>query len=262
MRARIENPALSVPGALEALQELGAAATKAEIPETTLYMAQLRASQINGCSVCVDIHSRELEHAGESSERIHTVVAWREAPYFSDAERAALALTEAATRLADHRDPVPDEIWDEAARYYSERQLAALAVAIAAINAYNRLNVMTRQVGGEWVERALRPELPPAAVCHGGRLRALRAGGRDAHPPLRAPRTGACDSTSGDGRRSHRALEEPGHVPCSLATGAGDPFAEPAHLRIAYMRGRGPVSRWPPPLVVPASARYCGMPGQ
>jgi AhpD family alkylhydroperoxidase len=151
MHARIKNPALSVPGALEALQALAASATSAGIPETTLYMLHLRASQINGCSVCVDIHSRELEHAGESSERIHMVAAWREAPYFSDAERAALALTEAATRLADNPDPVPDEVWDEAARHYSEPQLAALVVAIATINAFNRLNAATRQLTGAFV---------------------------------------------------------------------------------------------------------------
>jgi AhpD family alkylhydroperoxidase len=155
MRARINNPAMSVPGALEALQNLGASAATAGIPETTLYMVYLRASQINGCSVCVDIHSRELEHAGESSERIHTVAAWRETPYFSDAERAALALTEAATRLADRPDPVPDEVWDEAARHYSEPQLAAFVVAIAAINAFNRLNAATRQISGEWVGRII-----------------------------------------------------------------------------------------------------------
>jgi AhpD family alkylhydroperoxidase len=153
MQARIKNPAISVPGALEALQKLGTSAMTAGIPETTLYMVHLRASQINGCSVCVDIHSRELEHAGESSERIHTIAVWRETPYFSDAERAALALTEAATRLADRPDPVPDEVWDEAARHYSEPQLAALVVAIAAINAYNRLNAATRQISGEWVAR-------------------------------------------------------------------------------------------------------------
>jgi AhpD family alkylhydroperoxidase len=153
MQARIDNPALSVPGALEALQQLAASATTAGIPETTLYMVHLRASQINGCSVCVDIHSRELEHAGESAERIHTVAVWRETPYFSDAERAGLALTEAVTRLADRPDPVPDEIWDEAARHYSEPQLAALVVAIATINAFNRLNAATRQITGEWVDR-------------------------------------------------------------------------------------------------------------
>jgi AhpD family alkylhydroperoxidase len=151
MQPRIQNPALSVPGALEAAQNLAASATNAGIPESTLAMVQLRASQINGCSVCVDIHTRELEHMDESSERIHLVAAWREAPYFSDAERAALALTEAVTRLADRPDPVPDEVWDEAARHYSEPQLAALVVAIATINVFNRVNAATRQIGGEWV---------------------------------------------------------------------------------------------------------------
>jgi AhpD family alkylhydroperoxidase len=153
MQARIENPATTVRGALEAAQKLAASATTAGIPETTLAMVNLRASQINGCSVCVDIHSRELEHAGESSGRIFTVAAWRDAPYFSDAERAALALAEAATRLDDRPDPVPDGVWDEAARHYSESQLAALVVAIATINAFNRVNVATKQVGGEWVEQ-------------------------------------------------------------------------------------------------------------
>jgi AhpD family alkylhydroperoxidase len=153
MQARIKNPVLSVPGALEALQQLGASATKAGIPETTLYLIHLRASQINGCSVCVDIHSRELERSGESSERIHTLAAWRETPYFSEAERAALALTEAATRLADRADPVSDEVWDEAARHYTEEQLAALVVAIATINAFNRLNAASRQMTGQWVGR-------------------------------------------------------------------------------------------------------------
>ena len=151
MQARIKNPALSVPGALDALQQLGACATSAGIPESTLYMIHLRASQINGSSVCVDIHTRELEHAGESSARIHTVAAWRETPYFEDAERAALALTEAATRLADRSDAVPEEIWEEAARHYTEPQLAALVIAIATINAFNRLNAATRQPTGEWV---------------------------------------------------------------------------------------------------------------
>jgi AhpD family alkylhydroperoxidase len=162
MQARIKNPAVSVPGVLEALQALGASATTAGIPATTLYMVHLRASQINGCSVCVDIHSRELEHAGESSERIHMVAAWREAPYFSEAERAALALTEAATRLADRPDPVPDDVWEEAARHYSEPQLAALIVAIATINAYNRLNAATRQIGGEWVAQLVEAAAPAA----------------------------------------------------------------------------------------------------
>jgi AhpD family alkylhydroperoxidase len=156
MKARIKNPAVSVPGTLDALKQLGESARTAGIPETTLYLLELRASQINGCAVCVDIHSRELEYAGESSERIHTVATWRETPYFSDAERAALALTEAATRLADRPDPVADEVWDEAARHYSEPQLAALVVAIATINAYNRLNATTRQITGAFVDQIAR----------------------------------------------------------------------------------------------------------
>jgi AhpD family alkylhydroperoxidase len=161
MQARIKNPAITVPGALDAFQQLGEAAKSGGVPETTLYLIELRASQINGCSVCVDIHSRELEHTGESSERIHMVAAWREAPYFSDAERAALALTEAATRLADS-EGVPDEVWDEAARHYSEPQLAALVVAIATINAFNRVNATTRQITGGWVAQIAR-RTPQAA---------------------------------------------------------------------------------------------------
>jgi AhpD family alkylhydroperoxidase len=145
------NPALTVPGAMGALQRLGTAAKRAGVPETTLYLIELRASQINGCSVCVDMHSRELKDAGEPDERIFTVAAWREAPYFTDAERAALALVEAATRLADRPDPVPDEIWDEAARHYDEPALGALVISIAAINAWNRINATTRQVTGHWV---------------------------------------------------------------------------------------------------------------
>ncbi len=156
MQPRIKNPVLIHPAALAALNQLAETTTGTGIPESTLYLVDLRASQINGCSVCVDIHTRELEHAGESSARIHMVAAWREAPYYSEAERAALALTEAATRLADRPDPVPDAVWDEAARHYSEEQLAALVLKIALINAYNRINASTRQVGGEWVEQIVR----------------------------------------------------------------------------------------------------------
>jgi AhpD family alkylhydroperoxidase len=151
MQARIDNPALTVPGALQALQKLGAAAKHGGLPDATLYLIETRASQINGCSVCVDMHSRELQAAGEPDERIFAVAAWREAPYYTDAERAALALTEAATRLADRSDPVPDDVWQEVARHYDEPQLAALVIAIAAINTFNRINAITRQVSGEWV---------------------------------------------------------------------------------------------------------------
>jgi AhpD family alkylhydroperoxidase len=142
---------MTVPGALPAFQRLAAAVRRAGVPATTLGLVEVRASQINGCSVCLDMHTRELKAAGEPDERILMVGAWREAPYFSDAERAALALTEAATRLADSSDPVPDEIWDEAARHYDEQQLAGLVIAIATINAFNRVNAATRQLTGEWV---------------------------------------------------------------------------------------------------------------
>jgi AhpD family alkylhydroperoxidase len=153
MQPRIDNPALTVPGVMPALQKLGTAVQRSGVPATTRYLVQLRASQINGCSVCIDMHSRELKAAGEPDERINTVAAWRETPYFTDAERAALALTEAATRLADRPDPVPDEAWEQAARHYDEAQVAALVISIARINTWNRINATTRQITGEWVEQ-------------------------------------------------------------------------------------------------------------
>jgi AhpD family alkylhydroperoxidase len=154
MESRIANPAMSVPGAFEALQALSAAAAAAAraagLPRATTELVNLRASQINGCAVCLDMHSRGAKKAGETDERLHTLAAWRDTSYFSDAERAALALTEAATRLADRADPVPDEVFAEAAKHYDEPALAALVVAVAAINAWNRLNVTTGQQAGEW----------------------------------------------------------------------------------------------------------------
>jgi AhpD family alkylhydroperoxidase len=154
MRSRIPNPALSVPGVIGALQGLSkaadTAANQAGLPHTTIELVNLRASQINGCAVCLDMHSRGARKAGETDERLFTLAAWRDAPYFSDAERAALALTEAGTRLADQGDPVPDAVFDEAAKHYDEAALAALVVCIAAINTWNRLNVITGQEAGEW----------------------------------------------------------------------------------------------------------------
>jgi AhpD family alkylhydroperoxidase len=150
MEARIDHPAMTVPGAMQALIALGTSVKKAGVPPRTLDLVNLRASQVNGCSLCVGMHSRELKEAGEPDERIHTVAAWREAPYFSDAERAALALAEAVTRLSDRPDPVPDELWDEVRRHYDEGQLAALLVAIASVNVWNRLNAATRQVAGSF----------------------------------------------------------------------------------------------------------------
>jgi AhpD family alkylhydroperoxidase len=151
MQPRMNNPAMTLPGAMEALTTLGKSMAQCGVPKATLEFMNMRASQINGCSVCVDMHSRTLKKVGEKDERIFALAAWREAPYYSDAERAALALTEAATRLNDRADPVPDEIWKEAARHYDETALGALVMAIGLINLWNRLNAATRQVGGEWI---------------------------------------------------------------------------------------------------------------
>jgi len=153
MEPRMKNPAMCLPGAFDALQALHKSIEKADVPQATLELMNLRASQINGCSVCVDMHSRALRKLGEKAERIFAVSAWREAPYYSDAERAALALTEAASRLSDRADPVPDEIWKEAARHYDETQLGALVMSIGMINLWNRLNAATRQVGGDFLEQ-------------------------------------------------------------------------------------------------------------
>src|SRR5215210_609454 len=151
LHARMSNPAMVVPDAMPALLALGRSAENSGVPSRTLTLAHLRASQINGCGVCVDMHARELKQAGEPDERIFAVAAWRETPYFSDAERAALALTEAVTRLSDRPDPVPDAIWNEASRHYDESALAALLIQIGLINVWNRLNVGTKQVAGAWV---------------------------------------------------------------------------------------------------------------
>ena len=148
MQSRMQNVAALVPDALRALIAFSGVSRQGGVPDTTLYMITLRASQINGCGVCVDMHAREMREAGESAERIASVAAWRETPYFTDAERAALALAESATRLSDRSDPVPDDVWEEAARHYDEEGLASLVIAIAAINAWNRLNVTTRQMAG------------------------------------------------------------------------------------------------------------------
>ena len=159
--ARMTNPAFAVDGAMDALNAVSKAISRARVP-INRELLHLRASQINGCSVCVDMHAKGARKAGESEERIFAVGAWRETPYFSDAERAALALTEALTRLADRADAVPDEIWEEAARHFPEPQLAALVIAIAGINAFNRINVPTRQISGEWIAEAMRT-VPKAA---------------------------------------------------------------------------------------------------
>ncbi len=156
MEARMSNPAIILPDAMQALHALGKSTQRAGLSQRTIGLVQLRASQINGCSVCVDMHARDMKKASETDERLFAVAAWRDAPYFTDEERAALALTEALTRLCDRADQVPDEIWNEAARHYDEPALAALVLSIALINVWNRLNVATRQVAGEWVKATAR----------------------------------------------------------------------------------------------------------
>jgi AhpD family alkylhydroperoxidase len=148
MQTRINNPAALLPGAVQAIQALIAAAQKAGTPPKVMQLVHLRASQINGCSFCVDGGVKHARQAGETDERLFAVAAWREAPCFSDAERAALALSEAMTRLDDRADPVPDHIWAEAAKHYDERALAGLVLWIAITNLFNRVNVATRQIAG------------------------------------------------------------------------------------------------------------------
>lgn len=151
MQPRIPLPALIEPEAMKALKTLGARLGKADglLP---IELVMMRASQINGCSVCVDLHGRRLKRTGEPDQRIFAIAAWREAACFTSAERAALALCEAMTRLCDRTDPVPDEIWDEAARHFDEQALATLVLAIGTINLYNRLNVATRQIAAAGAE--------------------------------------------------------------------------------------------------------------
>lgn len=150
MQSRMKNPAYQLPGALDAILAINASVQNAGLPPALLHLTHLRASQINGCATCIDGGVKFALKEGETAERLFAVSAWREAPYFSDAERAALALTEAVTRIADRGDPVPDEIWNEAKAYFDERQLAALVLQIAATNLFNRLNVTTRQPAGIW----------------------------------------------------------------------------------------------------------------
>jgi len=146
MQARMKNPAMVIPGALQPLMALAKAAEQGGVEKSILELVHLRVSQINGCSFCVDMSFQP----GKVDKRLFAVSAWRDAPYFTEAERAALALSEAVTRLSDREDPVPDEIWDETTRHYDERALASIVLWIAMTNVWNRLNVSTRQIAGKW----------------------------------------------------------------------------------------------------------------
>ena len=148
LTARMPHPALAVPGAMDALSALGAAIGTAGLPEVTRELVHIRASQINGCGLCLVQHPRMARALGVEEDKLSAIAGWRDAPYFDDAERAALALAEAVTRLADRGDAVPDAVWDQAAEHFDEQQLAALLLTISAVNLWNRLNVATRQVAG------------------------------------------------------------------------------------------------------------------
>ncbi|GIF41875.1 carboxymuconolactone decarboxylase family protein [Actinoplanes xinjiangensis] len=149
MEARLDLFANPVAGKiLKHFTAAGKAAAEAGLPESTRELVLLRASQINGCGFCVDMHTKDAAHAGETAQRLHLVAAWREATVFTDAERAALELTEQATRIADAAGGVPDEVWADAAKHFDENQLVALVAAIATINAFNRINVMVQQPAG------------------------------------------------------------------------------------------------------------------
>lgn len=154
MHSRMSNPALIFQDAMQAMMALAASIEKSGVPKKTLDLIHLRTSQINGCAVCLDLHARGARKSGETDLRSFTVAGWRDAPYFTDEERAALALTEAVTRLSDRADPVPDDVWQEAARHYDERALGAIVLQISLVNVWNRVNVATRQVAGEWATAA------------------------------------------------------------------------------------------------------------
>ncbi|MGV9557084.1 carboxymuconolactone decarboxylase family protein [Streptomyces sp. NPDC003401] len=152
MEARLNF--MASPVAAKAMKHVVAAAMtlgESTLPASTRELVMLRASQINGCAGCVDMHTKDAAAAGETAQRLHLVAAWREAEVFTDAERAALRLAEEGTRIADAAGGVPDEVWAEAAKHYDDDQLAVLVAQIALINAFNRANVITRQPAGDYV---------------------------------------------------------------------------------------------------------------
>jgi len=148
MTARMKNPATVLPDSMKGIQAIIEAAHHAGVPASTMELAHLRASQVNGCSPCVYSGALSAKKAGETDERLFAVAAWRETDLFTDAERAALALAESMTRLADRPDPVPDEVWDEAAQHFDEKQMAGLVLWVSTTNLFNRLNATTKQPAG------------------------------------------------------------------------------------------------------------------
>ncbi len=151
MNARLDVFGSTLAGeVLKHLVSANAALAKSTVPAATQELVKLRASQINGCGFCTDMHAKDALHAGESQERLNLVATWREAKVFTDAERAALELAEEGTRIADAAGGVSDEVWENAAKHYNEEELVALVGQIALINAFNRLNVMVQQPAGDY----------------------------------------------------------------------------------------------------------------
>ncbi|WP_439679282.1 carboxymuconolactone decarboxylase family protein [Embleya sp. MST-111070] len=152
MSARMKNPAMVLPDTMQGIQSIYKAMYSGGVSQEILELVHLRASQINGCSACVFAGVTSAKKAGTTDERLHAVAAWREAPFFSDAERAALALTEASTRLADHSgQAVPDALWDEVADHFDERQLSAIILMISITNFFNRINTTIEEpAGASW----------------------------------------------------------------------------------------------------------------
>ena len=151
MEARLnlmENPQAGK--ILKHFMAVGRVLAESTLPSATQELVRLRASQINGCAFCTDMHTKDALHAGETQERLNMVAAWRESSVFTDAERAALELAEQGTRIADAAGGVPDEVWATAAKHYDEDQLTALVVDIATINAFNRMNVLVQQPAGDY----------------------------------------------------------------------------------------------------------------
>ncbi|MEV3986218.1 carboxymuconolactone decarboxylase family protein [Nonomuraea sp. NPDC049758] len=152
MQARMKNPAFVLPDGMKGIGAIFKAVNQGGLSQELQEIVGLRASQINGCSACVHAHTANLVKAGESTERIAAVGAWREAPFFSDAERAALELTDVLTRLADRStDAVPDELWDQVADHYDEQEISALLLLIGVTNLFNRLNAAIKEpAGASW----------------------------------------------------------------------------------------------------------------
>ena len=148
MTARINNPANLLPDSMTGIQSIIKAAHNAGVPSATMELIHLRASQVNGCSPCVYSGAMSAKKAGESDERLFAVAAWRETDFFTDAERAALALAESMTRLADRADAVPDDVWVQAEKHFDEKQLAGLVLWVATTNLFNRINAATKQPAG------------------------------------------------------------------------------------------------------------------